>query len=133
MSYIKISQAAKLLGVSTRTMMRWDKDGKFPADHKEKLSGIRFYDLDDINNHVFWFNLRRKHKDNLRKLGVIRAEVDKYISTQPLQAGENPKFHKYEDMKRAYDALHKWEEEHREILKEYAKLPSGFKAKVDPE
>lgn len=133
MSYIKISQAAKLLRVSTRTMLRWDNDGKFPADHKEKLSGIRFYDLDDINNHVFWFDLRRKHKQNLRKLDKVNADLEQFRVTQPLQAGKNPRFHKYEDMKRAYDALRKWEEEHKKILEEYSKLPRAFKAKIDPE
>lgn len=133
MSYLKISQAAKLLGVSTRTLMRWDKDGKFLADHKEKLSGIRFYDEVDVRNHVFWFELRRKHKENLRKLDKVNADLEQFRVTQPLQAGQTPKFHKYEDMKRAYDALREWKDEHDKILKEYSKLPSGFKAKVDPE
>ena len=114
-------------------MMRWDKNGKFPADHKEKLSGIRFYDEADIRNHVFWFNLRRKHKENLKKLHLVNANLEEFRVAQPLQAGQNPRFHKYEDMKRAYNALHAWEKEHDEIMKEYSKLPRGFKAKVDPE
>lgn len=131
MSYIKISQAAKLLEVNTRTLMRWDKEGKFPA-HKETLSKMRFYDETEVLNHVFWFKLRRKHKDHVKKLGAIRAEVNKYVSTQPLQVGGNPKFHKFEDMKKAFVALNIWEKEHKEILKEYSQLPPGFKAKVDP-
>lgn len=132
MSYIRISQAAKLLDINPRTLMRWDEEGKFPA-HKEPLSKMRFYNESEIISHVFWFKLRRKHKAHLKKLDVIRTEVDKYISTQPLQIGENPKFHKLEDMKKAFDAMNKWKNEHNEILKEYSQLPPGFKAKVDPE
>lgn len=132
MSYIRISQAAKLLRVNIRTLMRWDNQGKFIAN-REPLSKIRFYDEKDITNHVIWFEIRRKHKTHLRKLKVIRDEVDKFISTQPLEFGENPKFHKYEDMKKAYDSLHVWEKEEKEIVSEYSKLPNGFKAKIDPE
>jgi len=132
MSYIKISQAAELLGVNSRTLMRWDEEGKFPA-HKENLSKMRFYEQSDITNHAFWFKLRRKHKEHLKRLDEIRKEVDKYISTQPLDAGTNPRFHKYEDMKKAFDNLRDWEKEHKLILEEYSQLPPGFKAKVDPE
>ncbi len=132
MSYLRISQAAKLLQVSTRTLMRWDQEGKFPA-HREQVSKIRFYDESDVINHAIWFKLRRKHKTHLKKLGAIRSEIDKYIVTQPLNTGENPKFHKFEDMKKAFDALRDWEKEEKEILKEYSHLAPEFKAKLDPE
>ena len=132
MSYIKISQAAELLEVSSRTLMRWDKEGKFPA-HKEPLSKMRFYNKLDITNHAFWFKLRRRHKKHLKKLDEIRNEVDKYISTQPLDTGSNPKFHKYEDMKKAFDDLRDWKEKHKLILEDYYQLTPRFKAKVDPE
>lgn len=132
MSYIKISQAAKILEVSTRTMLRWDKEGKFPA-HKEPVSLMRFYDEVDIINHSIWFKLRRKHKAHLRKLGAIREEVNKHVRTQPLEIGYKPVFHNIEDMKKAYDALNNWNKVHKAIIEEYAKLPRGFKAKIDPE
>jgi len=131
MSYVKISQAAKLLGVNSRTLMRWDEKGKFPA-HKEALSKMRFYDKLDITNHALWFSLRRKHRLHLKKLDAIRKEIDKYISTQPLSFGTTPRFHKYEDMKKAFDDLKNWRKEHQLILKQYSELPPRFKAKVDP-
>ena len=112
--------------------MRWDNEGKFLA-HREQLSKIRFYDEADILNHANWFELRRKHKLHLKKLDSIRKEVDKFVVTQPLEFGASPKFHKLEDMKKAYDALSDWEKEERKITGEYGNLPSGFKAKVDPE
>jgi len=132
MSYLRISQVAKILKVNTRTLMRWDNEGKFVA-HKEPLSKIRFYDEIDILNHEVWFELRRKHKAHLKNLDSIKKEVDRFVVTQPLEFGANPMFHKLEDMKKAYDALRDWEKEERKITSEYGKLPSGFKAKVDPE
>lgn len=127
---LSISQAAQILKVNKKTLMRWDAEGKFPAQRK---AGARVYEEQDIYNHAQWFDLRRKHRAHNRLLTAIRSEADKYLATQPLGPMENPKFHKYEDMKKAYDALRKWEEENRKILEEYSKLPRGFKAKVDPE
>ena len=124
-----IAQAAKQLKVNKKTLMRWDASGKFPA--KRDSSGNRTYDETDISNHAQWFELRRKHRTHNRLLTAIRKEADKYLVTQPLGPMENPKFHKLEDMKKAYDALHKWEAEDKKITEEYSKLPEDFRAKLD--
>jgi DNA-binding transcriptional MerR regulator len=128
---LSISQAAQILGVNKKTLMRWDAEGKFPAQRDD--TGARVYDETEVTHHAQWFKLRRKHRAHNRKLTDIRKEVDKHTATQPLDAPQPPRFHKLEDMKKAFDALHVWEEEHKEILKEYENLPDGFKAKVDPD
>lgn len=130
MTHISISQTAKLLNVSTRTLMRWDKEGKFPA-MREQVSNNRYYDLGDVQDHAKWFELRREHRLHLDKLDAIRKEANKFAATQPLQSIRIPKFHKLEDMKKAYDNLHEWEQEHRRILAKYANIRPGFKAKLD--
>lgn len=126
-----IAQAAEQLKVNKKTLMRWDASGKFPAQRDP--AGNRIYNEQEIRDHAQWFALRRKHRAHNRLLTAIREECDKYLATQPLGPLENPKFHKYEDMKKAYDALHTWESEDRKILIEYSTLPRGFKAKVDPD
>jgi len=126
-----IAQAASKLKVNKKTLIRWDASGKFPAQRDAAKN--RIYDEEDITNHSLWFLLRRKHRKHNRQLTAIRKECDKYLATQPLGPMENPKFHKLEDMKKAYDALHVWETENSKILAEYSKLPIGFKAKLDPE
>ena len=130
MSYITIGQAAILLGVNKRTLMRWDESGKFPAK-REPISKTRFYDEQEITNHSLWFKLRRKHKNHNKKLGAIRSEVNKYISTQPLNLEAKPEFHNLEEMKKAYDALNKWTKEDEKILEEYSNLLSRFKPKIN--
>ena len=128
---LTIAQAADQLKVNKKTLMRWDASGKFPAQRDS--SGNRMYDEQDILNHSQWFRLRRKHRAHNRLLSSIKSETDKYLATQPLGPMDNPKFHKYEDMKKAYDALRKWEKENKKILEEYTKLPRGFRAKLDPD
>ncbi len=127
---LTISQASKELKVNKKTLIRWDASGKFTAQRES--AGNRVYDELDIQNHAQWFELRRKHRAHNRLLTAIRKEADRFTATQPLGM-ETPKFHKFEEMKRAYEALRKWEAENKEILKEYSKLPPSFKAKVDPD
>lgn len=131
MSILTIAQAASLLKISKKTLMRWDASGKFPA--LRDSNGFRVYDEADVLNHAQWFELRRKHKAHNRKLTAIREEADKFLATKALEPTENPKMHKFEDMKKAYDDLRNWEELHKKIIREYSKLPQGFKHKVDPE
>lgn len=129
---LSISQAAQILGVNKKTLMRWDAAGKFPAI-KDSKTGARSYEEKDIQDHAQWFNIRRKHKAHNRLLTAIRKEVDRFSATIPLNAGAISGLHNVKDMQKAYSSLRTWEKKHKEILKEYSKLPTGFYHKVDPE
>ncbi len=128
---LTVSQAAEVLGVDKKTLMRWDNEGKYPAI-REKHSNIRLYDETNVRNHALWFKIRRRHKAHIRLLPPLNKERNRFIRTLPLQPGENPKMFPYVEMKKAYDAINKWGEEEKEILKEYSKIPEGFRPKVDP-
>ncbi len=52
--YIKIGQAAKLLGVSPSTLRNWEKENKI-AVYRHSISNFRMYkisDLEDILNKI---------------------------------------------------------------------------------
>lgn len=118
MSYLKISEAAKILGVNKMTLIRWDKEGLFPAN-REQISNIRYYDEAKVRKVAKWFKLRAKHRELLKRLDPIRKNLDRFIDTTPLSEQKNPTMHKFEDMKKAFDDMNTWEKEHKEILKEY--------------
>ena len=126
-----INQTAKLLNVSKKTLMRWDESGKFSA--RRDSNNFRRYDKKVVDDHVVWFAIRRKHKEHLRKLMPIRAEVDKFIRTTPITDISPPRVFDYKEMKKAYDALHDWEQSEEKIVEEYALLPKGFMHLVSPE
>jgi len=46
-NYLNISQAAKFLGVSTGTLRRWDKAGKFPSQ-RHPINNYRIYKEDQV-------------------------------------------------------------------------------------
>lgn len=129
---LSISQVAKMLSVNKKTLMRWDASGKFPA-MRESLTGARYYDETDIKNHVLWFDVRRKHKAHLRKLGPIREAISKFINTTPLDPAHPAPVFDGKEMKKAFDSERAWISKEREIEKGYGKLPGGFSPKVDPE
>lgn len=43
-----ISETAKILGISTQTLRRWDKNGKFPSS-RHPINNYRVYNIDSIN------------------------------------------------------------------------------------
>jgi hypothetical protein len=47
---ISIGKAAKILGISIKTLQRWDKSGKFPSIRRP--GGHRYYNPKDIENYL---------------------------------------------------------------------------------
>jgi putative resolvase len=45
--FIKIGEAAKLLGITVQTLRRWELEGSFPPDRKSE-GGTRYYSLERI-------------------------------------------------------------------------------------
>ena len=131
MSKISISQAAKILGVSTKTLMRADKDGSFPAE-REEVSRARVYDQSTVEKLAEWLDLRRRHKEHLRKLGPLREALDKFIPKKPLEPFQNPEVYDGKKLKEAVDAMQEWKDAEAKISEEYAKF-SGFFYRLEKE
>ena len=131
MSTYTTNEVAIILNVSKKTLMRWDESGKFPA--RRDSNNFRQYDRKVVDDHVVWFALRRKHKEHLRKLKPIRAEVAKFLRTTPITDSSPPRLFDYKELKKAYDALHEWEDVEKSIVEEYALIPKGFVHLVSPE
>ncbi len=45
--YIKIGQAAKLLGVTPQTVRRWEREGQLSPDRVSE-GGTRYYDINHL-------------------------------------------------------------------------------------
>lgn len=111
-SKILIGEAARMLGVSKRTLMRWDKPGKLPVE-RDPITNVRLYNLQDI-----------RVRAHLRKLPSIRKRVDEFISTAPLDPFRplKPKPPKhFEEMKKAFEELKAWEKKYHQLMEERAK------------
>ena len=57
---LRIKEAAGMLGISTETLRRWDREGKLPAVRVSER-GDRRYKLDDLKRFI------EKNKTNNKK------------------------------------------------------------------
>mgnify|MGYP001601134660 CR=1 FL=1 len=114
---ITIAQAAKILNLNKKTLLRWEDAGLL-APKREEVSRIRVYDKARIEKIAKWLDLRKRHLEHLRKLDQIRKNLDKFIPKVPLGVS-TPKGNKFEDMKKAFGDMKQWEAELDEIDKEY--------------
>jgi DNA-binding transcriptional MerR regulator len=123
--FLTISEAAKILGISSRSLMRWDEEGIFSA--REIASNNRVYFRDDVEMVKKWMDLRKKHRQHLKKLGPIRKELDKFLVITPLIPGKPIEhFWNIEDLRGPYNNMKEWEKIEDEITQEYSQF-SGFK------
>ena len=129
MSKITISQAAKILGVSKKTLMRWDKPGLFPA-RRESVSNVRIYDKEGVEKLAEWFDLRKKHLNHLKKLKPINDECRRFISTRPLDPYNPPKGHNLRDMKKAFNKMKQWQCDLNELRKKYIEFMEDYYKKL---
>jgi len=76
---IKISEAAKILGVSKLTLRNWDKSGKLIA-FRHPINNYRVYRSEDIKNIIKQIESGEKiFKPTKKKLSTTKNEISKNI------------------------------------------------------
>ena len=71
--FIPIGKFAKILGVSTQTLRRWDEEGKLKPIYNMPNSKKRFYSIEQIND----FRSIKTEKDNKLIIGYCRVSSNK--------------------------------------------------------
>lgn len=131
MSYIKemndiisSTEAANLLGVTRRTLLRWEERKWLRSDRDER--GNRIYRESHVRlaKHAWdqWVNIRRYHREHLRKLPAIQKEIERFIVTTPLRVTDDGKLWNSKDlsdMKEAFKKMDEWQNKSRKIHSMY--------------
>ena len=102
-TFLSIKETADYLGVSKKSLMRWDKDGLFAS--RETISKSRVYYWKDVEMAKGWLDLRQEHRNHLRKLPRIQRALDKVLVAHPLNPGEPLKFWRLEDVQKPYEEM----------------------------
>lgn len=119
-------QAAKELGVSVRTLRRWEEKGYFPPQRIENTN-IRLYHIYAVGYLKRVLDLDRNLKRHLQLLDGLRKELDKHNLQQDYIPGKPLKFMTDEDVKnfsKAYESMEKWEKEFKRLLNELGNYPN---------
>ena len=117
-----IQQAATELGVSTKTLRRWEEKGHF-VPQREPNTNIRLYDPYLVGYWKRMLEFDRGLKNHLKLLDGLRKELDKHIASEHIP-GQKVKFLDIESFKKADDAMGKWEKEYKRLLDEIMKYPN---------
>lgn len=123
-----MQQAAIELGISTKTLRRWEESGHFVPEQIPN-SSIRLYDSHSVGYLKRLLALDRSIKRHLRLLDGLRKELDKHNLEQDYTPGKPLKLMTDEDMKNfneAYDAMEEWKKEYRKLLDEIMKYPKSM-------
>ena len=124
---ITSTQAAKLLGVTRRTLLRWEERKWLKSQRDEQ--GNRIYRADHVRlaKNVWdqWVNIRRYHREHLRKLPAIQREVERFIVTTPLESTRDPIGSNYKEMKEAFREMEEWQRMSHWIHDQYDEFLRG--------
>lgn len=119
---VTIDKAAEFLGVSTKTLRRWEEAGFFVPE-REPSTNTRLYHPIALE---FWKNLlntRRILEEHLKKLDSIKKELVKHLVMKPLQSGERLPMLNINEYKKADDAMEEWEKEYDKLNKKILSFP----------
>jgi len=125
-NYMTIQQAADQLGISTKTLRRWERTGYLVPDQRQEITGVRLYNFDRISYWKKLLALRRAIKAHLKELAEILKALDENSIIQDYVPGKPLKLTTQEEMdkfSKAWEAEQEWNKEFRRLLNELVEYP----------
>lgn len=125
-----IQQVADKLGVSTKTLRRWEEIGCLMPAMRQERTDVRLYDPNRIDYWEKLFDLRRIIKKHLKALDGIKKALDEHTAEQDFVPGKPLKLLTEEDLDKftkARDEEDKWNKEFDRLLSELRKYPLAMR------
>lgn len=116
MSQLTIGQAAKILGVSKKTLMRWDNSGRF-SPTRETVSNIRVYEESVVRNLKVLLDHERRYSENIRELRKMMLGLNNFSKLFLLSDKEGELLDKEEALI----------QKHKKLMKEFEELSPKIK------
>jgi len=120
---ITSSEAAKIMGITRRSLLRWEEKGWITAVSRD-ANGNRVYHPHHLKwaavMYERWENIRRHDRKHLRKLTPIQRRMSRLIRTQPLERTHHPEPLDFNELKEVLILMDEWRSEHKKIQKIYA-------------
>lgn len=123
-----IKQVADELGVSTKTLRRWEEAGYF-VPHRDPHTDIRLYHPVKVQYWKKYLSLNRRYNEHLKKHRPIIKEINKHLA-KPLSGQEELPLLDTEAFSEADKKLNEWGKEHKKLLIEVLSLPKEVKKAI---
>jgi DNA-binding transcriptional MerR regulator len=126
-NYMTINQVANALGVSTKTLRRWEISKFLVPDERQEKTNIRLYHPIRIEYWKKMLDFDRTLKKHIRDLDTVRNELNKHMLEQDYKPGQpliliTPE--QEQKFIKAHDDMDKWEVEYKRLMKEFLLFPS---------
>lgn len=125
MELITSSKAAKILGISKRTLYRWEEEKRIRSQ-REGILNIRVYNKNYVEMVKKILDLDKKEEMHLKNLPNIKKEIEEHHLLQKYVPNKPLKFLNDEEISaamKAFDAEKNWLKKHEQILKELFSFP----------
>jgi len=125
MPHITSAQAAKILGISKRTLFRWEDKSKIKSI-REGVLQTRMYDQNYIQQTADILEINRQYEKNLAKLPSIREKITKFVFADDVNVVRQTGEVRFMDLDKAGEAMDeedKWLEEHKRLLNQLFSYP----------
>jgi len=134
-NYITIQKAANKLGVSTKTLRRWEESGYLIPERQEG-TGFRLYHSILIDYWKKLFDLRRVITNHLRMLREIRNALDIHTTEQNYIPGKPLKMlseKELDEFMKACNAEEEWKRTYERLLRELREYPLSMRRATSKE
>ena len=101
---ITVKQAAKILGKSKKTLMRWDESGKFSPSRESPLK-VRVYNESEIENLKTLLYHEKRYRKNLKRLREVQNALNPYSGKLWLTHGEEKLLKEEERLVKEHEVL----------------------------
>ncbi len=133
-NHLTIQESATKLGVSTKTLRRWEKSGYFVTE-RDLNTNTRLYDPKIVDYWKKLLELDRSLKKHLELLEGLRKELSKHMLEQDYKPGKKLKLFEEKDIKnclKASEDIEKWEKKRKAVLNSILQYPrSMLKATIE--
>lgn len=129
MPQITTKEASQILGISKRTLFRWEKEGRIKSV-REGILNIRVYDRDYIAMVKKLLDLDKLIREHNAKLPEILVQIRKHQLEQIYNPGKPLKLFSSSDLKamgKAFDDEETWDAEHKRQMIELGQLLQEFR------
>ncbi len=123
---LTINQVAEILGVSTKTLRRWEESKYFIPD-RDPYANTRLYHPVVVEYWKALLEMSRRMNEHLKKLEPIRKELNKYLVLEPLSPGQRLPMMNTEGFSIACAAEDNWEKEWNKLMIEFDKFPDKMR------
>lgn len=132
MTQITTGEAAKILGISKRTLYRWEKEGRIRSV-REGILNVRIFDRNYIVMVKQIQDLDKRLNEIMTKLPQILEQSKRHQLEQVFNPGEKLKLlssSEVEASKKAYEKEVAWVAEHRRLVAELCSYPRDILKEV---